>query len=218
MRASILALALLSVTPALACKAEQQLAQIRIAKPFRVAVVADDHPWVIAFLTELDRQQPTGVTATLEGRRSVGSAHEQPEPVISTFDRELLGSLLRDHEAKHARPPELLPVWESTATQHDVIVWRLYFIDTNAGFELDGEARATLGENVLGQPAVKLQLSERQSQRLGSLSAAAIGERLAFVHDGEVVMAPIVVGPFSGSIELISPVPAKTLFERLQAG
>jgi hypothetical protein len=197
MRILLLALALggsLIVTTS-SCKRGPEALEVVAA--VRIAPVADAHPWVIAFLTELSLTRPAGVDARLEGITG-GSGPGVPDPVFETQDREALAGILERYEQTHARPPELLPVWESVPASHDrPLAWRLHFIDQEAGFMLDGEASATLQH---ASPIVQVQLGAAQRQQLAVLTRGIVGHRMAVVIDDEVVMAPVVHGEIGGGV------------------
>src|SRR5690606_21285713 len=111
MRGALALACLLALAPA--CKRDEQPDLAAAREPIRaellVAPVVDDHPWVIALLTEISITRPPGADARLEGRNGPeGLRH--PEPVIEGETREALEHALAAYETKHPRPPELAPV------------------------------------------------------------------------------------------------------------
>ncbi|PRP90239.1 preprotein translocase subunit SecD [Enhygromyxa salina] len=169
-----------------------------------VAPVVDDHPWVIAFLTEISITRPPGADARLEGRTGTeGLRH--PEPIIEAETREALASALSAYEALHPRPPELWPVWQRDPFgPGERVAWRLYFVDRARGFAVDAEARAGIQRHDHG-PSVHVQLGPAQSERFAALTQAHVGQRVAVVLENEVVMLPVVMAPIlDGDIQLIA--------------
>jgi hypothetical protein len=189
MRILILALAL-AVGSASGCKRDEP-ASVTVAASLRVAPIAEDHPWVIAFLTEVSITRPPGADARLEGRTQPDGRYVM-DPVITTDDKTTLADFLRAYEQQHARPPELAPVWElhEIAPNHPPL-WQLHFIDEHAGFVVDGGASATLRRS--GEvPMVRLKLSPAQGEQFAALTRAQLRRRVAFVIGDEVVSAPVV--------------------------
>src|SRR5690606_26841184 len=158
----------------------------------------EDHPWVIAFLTELSIARPSGTDARLEGRTDPDGRRVM-DPIFEAEDRAALTDFLHDYEQQHPRPPELVPVWE----QHTVTAerrgprWQLHFVDRQAGFQLDGGASA-LAVPDAEHPAVWLKFSPAQGEQFAALTRARVGRRLAFTIGDEVVNVPIVREPIPG--------------------
>jgi hypothetical protein len=190
------------------CKSEHddQAAAERhaIAAELLVAPVIDDHPWVIALLTEISITRPPGADARLEGRNGPeGLRH--PEPIIEGESREALEQALAAYEAKRPRSPELWPVWESEPFgPGERVKWRLHFVDRSRGFVVDDQARAGIVRHDHG-PSVHVSLGEAQRKALYSLTLEHVGGRLAIAVDGEVVMLPIVMEPVvDGELQLLT--------------
>lgn len=216
----------LGLGPLPGCKSDDAsaAAATSVAAHVRIAPVADRHPWVIAFLTEVSITRPPGADAHLDGRNEPGL--RVGEPVFEAETQAALADFLASYERTHARPPELAPVWEQVAPGSAGAgaskPWQLHFIDTQAGFELDSEATASIVEGAMG-PVVRLQLGAAQRERLASLSEASLGHRVAVVIADDVVMVPIVRDVISGGVvELwtgpgVDPeVAAPALLERLK--
>jgi preprotein translocase subunit SecD len=218
-RPLLLAVAL-ALAPTIACKRSTSEA-VAVAAKLRIAPVAEDHPWVIAFLTEVSIKRPAGADARLEGRAELDGRYVM-DPVITAEDQAALLDFLRSYEQSHPRPPELAPVWERHPTYEAPPVWQLHFIDTQAGFELDGGASATLfrGSEV---PAIRLKLSPAQRELFAALTRAQLRRRVAFVIGDEVVNVPIVWEEIPGGEVMLMPEPnrdpeqaAAALLARLQ--
>lgn len=175
-----------------------------IAVELLVAPVVDDHPWVIALLTEISITRPPGADARLEGRNGPeGLRH--PEPIIEAESREALEQALAAYEAKHPRSPELWPVWEfEPFGPRERVTWRLHFVDRSRGFVADDQARARIVRHEHG-PSVHVSLGEAQAKLFYGLTLEAVGGRLAIAVDGEVVMLPIVMEPIvDGELQLLT--------------
>lgn len=201
------ALALALAPPTLsACKPADtaQANAAPIQAQLSVAPVADDHPWVIAFLTELSISRPLGVDARLEGRAGPGGLRH-PEPIIESETREALAKALADYERQRPHPPELHPVWQPHPFgPHERVAWRLYFIDQSRAFTIDDQARAALEAHDHG-PTVRVELGEQQRQQFTTLTTAQVGRRIAIVLEDELLMLPVVMEPISsGNITLIT--------------
>jgi hypothetical protein len=193
-----------------------------ITAPLLVAPVVDDHPWVIALLTEISITRPPGADARLEGRNGPeGLRH--PEPIIEGETREALEQALAAYEAKRPRSPELLPVWEfQPFGPGERVVWRLHFVDRSRGFLVDDQARASIVRHDHG-PSVHVYLGEEQRKAFYALTLELVGARLAIALDGEAVMMPIVMEPIlDGDLQLLTrtredpELTAPALFERLR--
>lgn len=220
---SILVLAVaLALGPTLGCKRDEPPA-VAVAARLWVAPVADEHPWVIAFLTELSITRPPGVDARLEGRTEPDGRYV-PDPVFETTDTKLLAEQLQKYEQLHPRPPELEPIWEYLSSGPEGRpVWRLHFIDKQAGFVLDGGASASLDPSH-DVPLVKLKFSPAQGERFAALTRAYVGRRIAFTFDDELVNVPIVREEIPGGEVMLRPdssgvdpeLAAQSLLERLQ--
>jgi hypothetical protein len=175
-----------------------------IAVELLVAPVIDDHPWVIALLTEISITRPPGADARLEGRNGPeGLRH--PEPIIEGTSREALAQALAAYEAKHPRSPELWPVWEfEPFGPGERVTWRLHFVDRSRGFVADDQARASIVRHDHG-PSVHVSLGEAQRKTFYALTLEAVGGRLAIAVDGDVVMLPIVMEPIvDGELQLLT--------------
>jgi hypothetical protein len=169
-----------------------------------VAPVVDDHPWVIALLTEISITRPPGADARLEGRNGPeGLRH--PEPIIEGETREALEQALAAYEAKHPRSPELQPVWEfQPFGPGERVMWRLHFADRSRGFVADDQARARIVRHDHG-PSVHVSLGEAQRKTFYGLTLETVGGRLAIAVDGEAVMVPIVMEPIAdGELQLLT--------------
>lgn len=175
-----------------------------IAAPLLVAPVVDDHPWVIALLTEISITRPPGADARLEGRNGPeGLRH--PEPIIEGETREALEQALAAYEAKRPRSPELWPVWEfEPFGPGERVQWRLHFVDRSRGFVVDDQARASIVRHDHG-PSVHVSLGEAQRKAFYGLTLELVGGRLAIAVDGEAVMLPIVMEPIvDGELQLLT--------------
>ncbi|MFO7565843.1 MAG: hypothetical protein R6X02_24590 [Enhygromyxa sp.] len=215
----------LGLGPAIGCKRERdQPEAVVVAAPLQIAPVAEDHPWVIAFLTEVSIARPPGADARLEGRSRPEGGYVM-DPVITAEDRAALTDFLRTYEQRHPRPPELAPVWElHQVASPDSPLWQLHFIDEQAGFELDGGASASLARSS-DFPVVRLQLSPAQGEQFAALTRAQLRRRVAFVIADEVVSVPIVWEEVPGGAVELRPTPslgpeqaAVALLERLSQG
>jgi hypothetical protein len=196
--------------------------RVPITASLLVAPVVDDHPWVIALLTEISITRPPGADARLEGRNGPeGLRH--PEPIIEGETREALEQALAAYEAKRPRSPELWPVWEfEPFGPGERVVWRLHFVDRSRGFLLDDQARASIVRHDHG-PSVHVYLGEAQRKAFYALTLELVGGRLAIALDGEVVMLPLVMEPIlDGDLQLLTrtrddpELTAPALFERLR--
>jgi hypothetical protein len=221
-RRLLAALALALALPTIsACKPAdtEQRAPTPIQAEISIAPVVDDHPWVIAFLTEISIAPPPSVDARLEGRTGPqGLRH--PEPIIESETREALAKVLANY--KRQRPPELHPVWQPDPFgPNERVTWRLYFIDTSKAITLDPQARASLDPHDHA-PSVHLNLSEAQRQQFQTLTTTQVGRRIAIVVEDELLMLPVVMEPIpDGKITLITNphqdpnITAPALFKRL---
>jgi hypothetical protein len=225
LRALFVSFALALALPLGGCKPTDDAAAAGAPAPvhanIRFAPVVDNHPWVIAFLTELSIARPPGVDARLEGRTGPeGLRH--PEPIIEAQTREALADALANYERQRPRMPELQPVWQPEPFgPNERVAWRLYFVDTAKGFTLDDQARAALEPHDLG-PSVHLHLGEAQAKQFAALTTEQVGRRIAITIDDEVLMLPVVREPISGGdiVLLTSPhldpkISAPALLERL---
>jgi hypothetical protein len=196
--------------------------RVAITAPLLVAPVVDDHPWVIALLTEISITRPPGADARLEGRNGPeGLRH--PEPIIEGETREALEQALSAYEAKRPRSPELWPVFEHEPFgPGERVAWRLHFVDRSRGFLVDDQARASIVRHDHG-PSVHVYLGEEQRKALYALTLELVGGRLAIALDGEAVMLPLVMEPvLDGDLQLLTrpredpELTAPALFERLR--
>ena len=184
-----------------ACKRDADVDAVGARQPVRaellVAPVVDDHPWVIALLTEISITRPPGADARLEGRNGPeGLRH--PEPIIEGESREALEQALAKYEAVHARSPELLPIYEPDPFgPGERVTYRLHFVDRSRGFVLDEQAQAGVVEHDHG-PLVHLYLSEAQRAQLQALTIEHVGGRLAVAVGDEALMVPVVMDPITG--------------------
>lgn len=206
MRGALALACLLALAPA--CKRDEQpdlaAAHEPIAAELLVAPVVDDHPWVIALLTEISITRPPGADARLEGRNGPeGLRH--PEPVIEGETREALEQALATYEKKRPRPPELAPVFEPDPFgPGERVAYRLHFVDRSRGFTLDDQARAAIVRHDHG-PSVHLYLGDAQRAALQQLTTAHVGGRLAVARGDEALMVPIVMEPLiDGEIQLLT--------------
>ncbi len=222
MRTRVLLLAVaLAAAPTIGCKRDEPPG-VAVAAELRVAPVVADHPWVIAFLTEVSITRPPGADARLEGRTEPDGRY-LPEPVFEAETREALAGFLRDYEKNHPRPPELTPVWEPIAAgPGGLSSWRLHFVDERAGFRLDGEASARLDSSAAGS-VVRLRLGPAQREQFAALTRAHLGQRVAIMIGDEVINLPVVRSEISGGELQLLPSPgvepgaaAPALLERLQ--
>ena len=187
------------------CRSQDSAADQRqaITARVRVAPIADDHPWVMAFLTNVSMTQPPGLDARLDGRTGPqGLRH--PEPIIEGESRAALTSELEAYSKVHPRPPNLAPVFGKGLDDHRTReLQRLYFIDMNEGFTVD--AGATVGLEVHDHgPSAHLYLGKAQTGTFADLTSAHRGRRLAVVIDEDVVMLPMVMSTISdGELQLI---------------
>jgi hypothetical protein len=193
-----------------------------ITAPLLVAPVVDDHPWVIALLTEISITRPPGADARLEGRNGPeGLRH--PDPIIEGETREALERALSAYEAKHPRSPELWPVWEfQPFGPGERVAWRLHFVDRSRGFLVDDQARAGIVRHDHG-PSVHVWLGETQRKAFYALTLELEGGRLAIALHDEAVMLPIVMSPIiDGEMQLLTrtredpELTAPALLERLR--
>jgi len=191
-----------------------------ITANLQIAPVVEDHPWVIAFLTELGSERPAGVDARLEGR-SVPDGRYFGEPIFEGQRRELLAELLATYEAAHVRPPELAVVWEHSPGRRDDLDWRLHFVDRSAGFAVDSDARVILEPR---DSLVLLRFGASQRERFAALSGAHVGQRLAFTIDDETLMIPVIHSSITGGQIQLTPnsegdpkLTAQALVDRLTA-
>lgn len=217
------ALAAAMVAPLAGCRRDsgeaEAGARTRVRAELLVAPLVDDHPWVIAFLTNVSITRPPGADARLDGRTGPrGLRH--PEPIIEGESREALAAALHSYEAEHPRSPELSPVWQRTTSESEA-AWRLYFVDRSRGFIVDEQAEMGIVAHDHG-PSVHVYLGASQREQLRTLSAAQQGRRLAFVLDDEVLMLPVVFEPIpDGEVQLVTEVTkdprqtAPALLERL---
>jgi hypothetical protein len=204
--AGLLVLALAGWTSGCKGRHDDQAASERhaIAVELLVAPVVDDHPWVIALLTDISITRPTGADARLEGRNGPeGLRH--PEPIIEGETREALEQAQAAYEAKHPRSPELSPVWEHEPFgPGERVTWRLHFVDRSRGFVADEHARMRIVRHDHG-PSVHVSLGEAQREALYQLTLDLVGGRLAIAVDGEAVMLPIVMEPVvDGELQLLT--------------
>jgi hypothetical protein len=202
----VLALALTGWASGCKANSDDQAVHERqpIAVELLVAPVVDDHPWVIALLTEISITRPPGADARLEGRNGLeGLRH--PEPIIEGETREALEHALAAYEAKHPRSPELWPVWEfEPFGPGERVVWRLHFVDRSRGFMVDEEARAGIVRHDHG-PSVHVYLGEAQRKIFYALTLELVGNRLAIAVDGQSLMMPIVMEPIlDGDLQLLT--------------
>lgn len=197
--------------------------RVPLAVKVEIAPIAD-HPWVVAFLTETTIAQPPGIHARLEGRTAAGRYF--PEPMFEADTREALADLLSTYETTHARPPELVPIWE-----HEPFgpgfdpTWRLHFIDRSAGFVLDSEASAYLKPDDTVGPRVVIHFSPAQREVFATMTKDYLYRRMAFLIDGEVAMIPVVRTPIAnGEVMLVGDpsknpeIAAPALLKRLAGG
>jgi hypothetical protein len=199
---------LLGLACASACSrdvsSQHATARAPVRAKVQVAPVVDDHPWVIAFLTEISITRPPGADARLEGRTGLeGLRH--PEPIIEAETREALERALAAYAGKFSKDARLEPVFEPDPFGPDARVrWRLHFVDRSRGFVLDEQAEAAIVEHDHG-PSVHLYLSETQRAQLQTLSMDVAGGRLAVAIDDEALMVPIVMDPISnGEIQVLT--------------
>lgn len=224
MRAMLFAIALaLALAPAIGCTREEPaVGTVAVVAPLWVAPVAEDHPWVIAFLTTVSITPPPGVDAQLEGRTD-STGRVVMEPMLGADNKDVLAEFLREHEQTHPRPPELAPVWElHLPTPGHPQRWQLHFIDTRAGFAIDGGASATLVRQG-SAPVVRLKLSPAQGEQFAKLTRAQLGRRVAFAIGDEILDVPIMLEPITtGEVTLRghssrnTELAAQALLERLQ--
>lgn len=169
-----------------------------------IAPVADDHPWVIALVTQISIARPPGVDARLEGLTGPRGTRA-PNPIIEAEDRPALAAFLAEYEAEHPRPPELRAAWEPDPFGPDNRVrFRLHFLDHSQGFAVDGEARARIHEHDHG-PVVHVQLGSAQTGALEALSSEHLGHRIGFALDDEVLTLPLVMEPVpDGDVHLLT--------------
>lgn len=204
--AGLLLLALIGSASGCKSQGDDQAASERhpITAELLIAPVIDDHPWVIALLTEISITRPPGADARLEGRNGPeGLRH--PEPIIEGETREALEHALAAYEAKHPRSPELWPVWEHEPFgPGERVTWRLHFVDRSRGFVVDDSARASIVRHDHG-PSVHVWLGEAQQKAFYGLTLELVGGRLAIAVDGEAVTLPIVMEPIvGGELQLLT--------------
>jgi hypothetical protein len=206
MRGALVLACLLAL--ASACKGDAASDPAGERQPIRaellVAPVEDDHPWVIALLTEISITRPPGADARLEGRNGPEGLRFG-EPVIEGESREALEHALAAYERMHPRPPELAPVYEPAPFgPGERVAYRLHFVDHSRGFRLDEQARAAIVRHDHG-PSVHLYLGDAQAAALQQLTAGIIGGRLALALGDEALMVPVVMDPLTGGeIQLLT--------------
>ena len=204
-RAGILALGLLLGACSRGPAGDDAASEVAVGVSVRFAPVADDHPWVIAWLTSLALAPPPGIEARLDGRTEL-AGQRVAEPVFAAATREPLREALAAYEREHPRPLELAPVWEQIDPEDPSgsPTWRLHFVELgeDAGdFVVDGEARARLRDEPHGT-VVELRLGAGQREQLASLTRVSVGHRLVIaIGDGgewEAVAVPVVREPIAG--------------------
>jgi hypothetical protein len=192
-----------------------------IVVELRIALVVDEHPWVMAFLTALAVDPPVGVEARLDGRFALDGRRQFPEAYFVAEDRKALGGALAHYEAEHPRPPELLTIWEPYSIDLRP-AWRLHFIDQTRGLVLDEHASATLERDELLGPVVLIHLGPDQRERFAALTETYVGHRIAVALGDEALSVPILATAIPGGRVQITAAPSvdpevasPALFERL---
>ncbi|EDM80136.1 hypothetical protein PPSIR1_35837 [Plesiocystis pacifica SIR-1] len=202
--AAALALAPLTLGT-LACQQSQPDAEANareqpLGRALVVAPLADAHPWSMALLTAAahrDDPDDSELEASL-GRRTGAAGRPAPDPILRAPERATLEALLASHEAAHARPEGLRPVYLDEGES-----WRLLFVEDADAVEVGpGQGLLRLVDTPAGL-RLRLRLAKEPGAALRALTEARVGDRVALVDGDVVLMLPTIHEAItSGELEL----------------
>ena len=82
--------------------------------------------------------------------------------------------------------------------------WRLHFVQSDEGFEVkEATGRLQLAK-LTARPEVRVDLTKADGERFADLSGRFVGRKLAFLHDNELLSAPVVNEKISGGALIIT--------------
>jgi len=175
---------------------EEQFAAFRRFAPtpgrFRVSVVDNNSPYMLAFARRPPSELPPGVTLRPDAWELPPGGPTQEDVCLAAADAHQLAAAVDILVASAPLPPDreiLIDRGPGGA--------RTYFVIKSGGIDNAAIASAEVRPGWQGHPEVQIVLTPDGQRQFAELTTRVVGRKIAVALDGDVGIAPVVVSPIT---------------------